>query len=326
MVEAWALVVDGVVVDSRDADRIVPWWSFTKTVVAAAALVLVRDGLTGLDEQVRGKPYTLRHLLQHRSGLADYGGFRAYHEAVERGDDPWSERELLSRLDADRLRYPPGEGWGYSNVGYLVVGHLIETMTGSNLNTALHRLVLAPRGIGSARIARERADLEDAAMGSAKGYHPSWVYHGLLVGTVADAALLLHRLSDGALLTPDLLREMLTPFVLPGPVPERPWQIPGYGLGTMTGETTSGLGIGGHTGGGAGQHHCGLPRSWWRKATNSRFFQNRRGRGENRRRSLPAPEGLEIRRGGNADAELILEHGGCSAHATRNDDRGAALG
>jgi hypothetical protein len=45
---------------------------------------------------------------------------------------------------------------------------------------------------------------------------------------------------------------MLTPFLLPGPVPERPWQIPGYGLGTMTGETTSGLKVGGHTGGGPG--------------------------------------------------------------------------
>ena len=103
-----------------------PWWSFTKTVLAAAALVLVRDGLVALDEPVEGKPYTLRHLLQHRSGLANYGGFPAYHEAVERGDDPWPVPELLDRLDADRLRYPAGEGWDYSNIGYLVVGQLIE--------------------------------------------------------------------------------------------------------------------------------------------------------------------------------------------------------
>ena len=76
-------------------------------------------------------------------------------------------------------------------------------------------------------------------MGSAEGYHPGWVYHGLLVGTVADAALLLDRLLAGNLLPPDLVQEMLTPFVLPGPVPGRPWAIPGYGLGLMTGETTA---------------------------------------------------------------------------------------
>ncbi|WP_201864502.1 serine hydrolase domain-containing protein [Microvirga soli] len=252
MVEAWALVEHGVVIDSREADRLVPWWSFTKTVLAVAALVLVRDGLIELDEPVEGKPYTLRHLLQHRSGLTNYGSLRAYHEAVERGDDPWPVPELLTRLDADRLRYPAGEGWDYSNVGYLVVGRLIETMAGSDLSAALQRLVLAPLGIGSARIARKRSDLENVSMGSAEGYHPGWVYHGLLVGTVADAALLLHRLLDGSLLMPELLQEMQTPFVLPGPVPGCAWLIPGYGLGTMTGETTSALKVAGHTGGGPG--------------------------------------------------------------------------
>jgi CubicO group peptidase (beta-lactamase class C family) len=252
MVEAWALVEKGIVVDSRDAGRLVPWWSFTKTVLAAAALVLVRDGLIGLDEPVEGKTYTLRHLLQHRSGLANYGGLRAYHEAVGRGEDPWPVPELLVRLDAEWLRYPAGEGWDYSNVGYLVVGQLIETTTGSDLDAALQRLVLAPLGIGSACIARERADLDQVTMGSAEVYHPGWVYHGLLVGAVADAALLLDSLLEGSLLTPGLLQEMLTPFLLPGPVPERSWQIPGYGLGTMTGETTSGLKVGGHTGGGPG--------------------------------------------------------------------------
>jgi hypothetical protein len=45
---------------------------------------------------------------------------------------------------------------------------------------------------------------------------------------------------------------MLTPFGLPGPVPERPWNVPGYGLGVMTGETKAGLRVAGHTGGGPG--------------------------------------------------------------------------
>ncbi len=252
MVEAWALAEDGVVVESHDADRLVPWWSFTKTVLAAAALVLVRDGLVGLDEPVEDKPYTLRHLLQHRSGLANYGGFRAYHEAVERNEEPWPVAALLSRLDADRLRYPAGEGWDYSNIGYLVVGQLIETISGSDLDEALRRFVMKPLGIESARIARERADLAQVAMGSAAGYHPAWVYHGLLVGTVSDAVLLLERLTAGHLLPPPQLDEMLTPFMLPGPVPGRPWKVPGYGLGVMTGETSSGLRVVGHTGGGPG--------------------------------------------------------------------------
>ena len=102
-----------------------------------------------------GKPYTLRHLLQHRSGLANYGGFRAYHEAVDRGDDAWPVPELLDRLDADRLRYPAGEGWDYSNIGYLFVAQLIEATAGAELDEALQRLVLKPLGIEGAR---DRAD------------------------------------------------------------------------------------------------------------------------------------------------------------------------
>ncbi|QRM27542.1 serine hydrolase [Microvirga sp. VF16] len=252
MIEAWALIENGRVVKSHDAHRIVPWWSFTKTVLAAAALVLVRDGLVTLDEPLRDKPYSLRHLLQHRSGLVNYGGLSAYHEAVERNDDPWPVRELLERLDADRLRYLVGKGWDYSNIGYLLVGQLIETLTGEDLDAALQRRVLKPLGIETARIARERADLDHVAMGNAHDYHPGWVYHGLLVGSVEDAALLLDRLMRGDLLSPELRRDMLMPFVLPGPVPRRPWAIPGYGLGVMTGETTGGLKVAGHTGGGPG--------------------------------------------------------------------------
>ena len=182
----------------------------------------------------------------------NYGGLPAYHEAVERGDDPWSAPDLLERLDADRLRYPVGEGWGYSNIGYLVVAQLIQTLASDDLDAVLRRFVLKPLGVETARIARERADLDQVAMGSAQGYHPGWVYHGLLVGSVEDAALLLERLMAGDLLPPELRQDMLMPFVLPGPVPGRPWAFPGYGLGVMIGETTRGLTVAGHTGGGPG--------------------------------------------------------------------------
>lgn len=252
MTEAWALVEAGVVRDSYDAHLIVPWWSFTKTVLAAAALALVRDGAARLDEPLPERPYTLRHLLQHRSGLGDYGGIADYHKAVARNDDPWPVPALLERADADRLRYVTGEAWEYSNIGYLFVRHLIESLTGEDLNSALRRLVLEPLGIRSARIARERRDLDGVAMGEARTYHPGWVYHGLLVGSVADAALLLDSLMAGDLLPPGLLGEMLAPFVLQGPVPGRPWKVPGYGLGIMTGETMSGGRVAGHTGGGPG--------------------------------------------------------------------------
>ncbi len=251
-VRAWAVIEDGFTVEAREAHLPAPWWSFTKTVLAAAALVLVRDGILALDEPLPGRPYALRHLLQHRSGLADYGGLPAYHEAVARGDAPWPVPALLDHVEADRLRYPAGEGWDYSNIGYLFVRRLIETKIGDNLDKALQKLVLGPLGISRAKVASGPADLEAVLMGSARAYHPGWVYHGLLVGPVEDAARLLHNLMAGELLGSRELQDALTPFLLQGPVPGRPWKAPGYGLGVMTGETTAGARVAGHTGGGPG--------------------------------------------------------------------------
>jgi CubicO group peptidase (beta-lactamase class C family) len=159
---------------------------------------------------------------------------------------------LLNQIDADRLRYTTGEGWDYSNIGYLFVRQLIESLTGDKLDVALRRLVLNPLGIDSAKIVQERADLEAVVMGRARTYHPGWVYHGLMVGSVGDAAIFIDRLMAGDLLPSEQLTNMLTPFRLPGPIPGRPWAAPGYGLGVMTAETMAGTKVAGHTGGGPG--------------------------------------------------------------------------
>jgi CubicO group peptidase (beta-lactamase class C family) len=116
---SFAVIEAGALTEAWGIDLPVPWWSFTKTILATAALVLVRDGRLALDRAVATRPFTLRQLLQHQSGLADYGGLAAYHEAVAREDEPWPVSELLERTDAHRLRYEPGQGWGYSNIGYL---------------------------------------------------------------------------------------------------------------------------------------------------------------------------------------------------------------
>jgi CubicO group peptidase (beta-lactamase class C family) len=247
-----ALVLDGRVVAERDGGRVVPWWSFTKTALAATALTLVRDGALGLDDALDGRRYTLRQLLRHQAGLPDYGELPEYAEAVERGDRPWPVDRMLVRSEAGRLRYPPGEGWAYSNIGYLQVGALIEAATGRSLAGALQRLLFDPLGIDQVLLARERADVVGVDMGEAPGYDPGWVYHGLLVGPLRNAALLLDRLLRGDLLPAELLAAMRDAHPLGGAIAGRPWLAPGYGLGLMTGGVEGGMTIEGHTGGGPG--------------------------------------------------------------------------
>ncbi|MGL6244592.1 serine hydrolase domain-containing protein [Pseudomonas sp.] len=248
----FALVSNGSLLTPEQPDVTVPWWSFSKTVLAAAAMSLVRDGLIGLDDGLPEGPFTLRQLLRHEAGLADYSELADYHAAVARNDAPWSAAEMLQRLDAARLRYAPGDGWRYSNVGYLFVARLIERVTGLALEEALTQRVFLPLGLSRVRLATTRADLVGVSMGAALTYDPGWVYHGLLVGQLADAVLCLDRLLAGHLLPQSLLREMQTARALGGPIAGRPWVAPGYALGLMQGTVEGGFTLSGHTGAGPG--------------------------------------------------------------------------
>lgn len=252
---SFSLVTNGLPAATEQQDALeapVPWWSFTKTVLAVTALTLVRDGLVGLDEQVPEGPFTLRQLLRHQAGLADYSESAEYHAAVAGGEPPWPADEMLQRLDASRLRYTPGEGWRYSNVGYLFVVRLIKRLTGLSLEEALIQRVLSPLGITQARLATSGEDLQAICQGVVPGYDPGWVYHRLLVGPLAEAALLLDRLLAGDLLPQWLLEQMQTALALGGPLPGRPWLTPGYGLGLMQGGVEGGLTLSGHNGAGPG--------------------------------------------------------------------------
>ncbi len=211
----------------------VPWWSFTKTVLAIASLRLVESGLLTLNEPIAGARFNLRQLLRHEAGLPDYGSVSRYHEDVAAGKAPWPVDRLLAVLDADRPRHQPGTDWAYSNVGYLKVGQLIEHASGLTLAAALGRLVFAPARLMTARLATTPADLASVRMGSASDYHPGWVYHGLVTGTVADAARLLWALTTDSLLKPETLAAMLNGRP---PLPEHRsanYPDPAYGLGLM---------------------------------------------------------------------------------------------
>jgi CubicO group peptidase (beta-lactamase class C family) len=248
----FARVERGQLTDHDAEDQPCAWWSITKLAIAAAILRLVEDRRLALDDPWRGRPFTLRQLLQHTSGAPDYA-FAAYHQAVARGDDPWPDEALLRRADAERLLFAPGEGWRYSNIGYLYLRQTLEAATGSPWGDALADLVLNPLGVEGARAATRLTDL-DGVYGAAPGYHPGWVYHGLLVGPARAAAVMLDGLARGRLLGPELTAEMLRLSPIGYRVPDRPVSLPGCGLGMMGETDPAAPSFLGHSGGGPGGH------------------------------------------------------------------------
>lgn len=247
------LVQDDKLICGQAADAVVPWWSFGKTVISAALLVQVQNGLLALDDPVFEWPFTLRQLLRHQAGLADYGQLPEYHAAVEREETAWKEEDMLARVQAADLGYTPGTSWRYSNVGYFYARRIIERSTGEEFGAALRRLVFRPLGLEQVRLLGPKQDLEKAAVvGVPPTYDTGWVYHGLMVGPLAEAAFMLDRLMAGQLISASMLSEMMDAYPVGQSIPGRPWRVPQYGLGLMVGETHDGRSVAGHTGGGPG--------------------------------------------------------------------------
>lgn len=231
------------------SDALFPWWSITKSALAAAVLRLVDQGRADLDQCYQDKSYSIRQLLQHTAGVNTYGG-AAYHQAVASHEPVWSGEEVCRRVESDRLVFEPGQGWSYSNVGYLFVRQFIEQETDLDLNGALSELVFRPMGLQRTRIATTTGDMAETCWGNSSDYDPRWVYHGLLIGPPSDAVRFLDSLRSDAFLSERCRKAMLSEHVLGVNVEGRPWTRAGYGLGLMVGEMGEAGRVWGHSGGG----------------------------------------------------------------------------
>jgi D-alanyl-D-alanine carboxypeptidase len=246
-------------------------YSVTKLVLATAAMRLVEEGRLALDDDVRNRlpgvdlpvPISLRQVLNHTAGLPDYGGLASYAADLRRDPArPWPDEEFLDRSLAQGLPFAPGEGWAYSNIGYLLVRRIVAGAAGISLGEALLRLVFRPAGLRETGVATSLADgaalvpgystqLGDAEPSDVRlRYHPGWVSHGVVTSTAAETARLVAALFDGGLVGPASLAEMLRGVPVPGDHP--PFHRAGYGLGLMV-DLDPGIAlVAGHAGGGPG--------------------------------------------------------------------------
>lgn len=239
--------LNGQICHQDHGTALVPWWSFTKTLIAACALIRAGEGLLDLDATLPGKPYTPRELMAHTSGLRDYGASGRYHAAVERGDAPWPVAQLWQEARGDDLLAAPGKAWCYSNLGYMSLRFALEVSEGAPLAEILHRRLVAPLGLKTPRLAQSPADFAELAWDSG-GYHPGWVYHGCMMGSVTDAARLLQGILNGPLLSPAQRAEMQAPYMESAGIAGRIWTRTGYGLGLMIGEAEGFGRVLGHAG------------------------------------------------------------------------------
>jgi D-alanyl-D-alanine carboxypeptidase len=132
-----------------------PIASVTKIVTATLVLQLVGERLPGLDDEVEeiADGISVRQLLNHTSGLPDhYDDLVATFEPYRKDRSFRPElrpRDVLARVASRPPLFPPGSGWRYSGSNYLVLGLLVERITGASLREELTRRIFEPLGLDS---------------------------------------------------------------------------------------------------------------------------------------------------------------------------------
>ncbi|MEU6928745.1 serine hydrolase domain-containing protein [Streptomyces sp. NPDC046374] len=241
--------------------------SVSKTFSSVVLLQLVQEGRLELDAPVdRYLPgllpdarITVRHLLTHRSGLADYTdamfnqtvpGFEAVRNKV------FGYRDLVALSLAEPRTTEPGAAYAYSNTNFVVVGMLIEQLTGRPVADAYERRILKPLGLrGTSYVHPDTAikglhvngylhpDEEGAPLVDSTEQTVSWAQSaGAVISTPADLNTFTGALMRGRLLSAPMLDAMTT--VTPTDTTNTRF----YGLGLRRYDLSCGTQVYGHTG------------------------------------------------------------------------------
>jgi len=133
--------------------------SVGKTYAAAVALQLVKEGKINLDDKIEtylgrekwfarlpnAREITVRQLMNHTSGLVRYEFKEQFTKDLTANPDKvWKPEELLSYLFDEKAAFEAGRGWDYSDTNYMVLGMIIERVTGKKYYTEAKRRILKP--------------------------------------------------------------------------------------------------------------------------------------------------------------------------------------
>lgn len=146
--------------------------SLTKQFTAAAIMALQDDGLLNVDNPIikylpdyphdPGERITVRQLLTHTSGIPNYTDDI---EVLFKRTQPMSEDEIIAEFENRPLDFEPGTKFKYSNSGYILLGKIIENVSGQSYEAYLHHKIFKPAGMHDSGYGRREAGLPDRADG-----------------------------------------------------------------------------------------------------------------------------------------------------------------
>lgn len=237
--------------------------SINKMFTSTGILQLVEQNKLSLDDRVSdvlpgvladdiAHKITIAQLLTHTSGLGD---FLFTPEMAGKSKEHFrTMADYLPGLADDKLFFEPGKQWGYSNTGFLILGAIMEKISGLTYEDYVNKHIYQPAGMSATFF----PELDNVNIGLAETYEKDYLtgkpvfhntrYYQVIKGTPAgggfstctDLLNFMQALSAGKLLKPETVQLMQSPK------PDR--NSPNYGFGMQVFDETSF----GHTGGGPG--------------------------------------------------------------------------
>ncbi|MBZ4223975.1 beta-lactamase family protein [Bacillus wiedmannii] len=244
-----------------DADSAFRIGSTTKTFVATVVLQLAGEKKLSLDDTVekwlpgliKGKGYdgskiTIRQLLNHTSGIADYLTPELKENLIENPSENYTAEQLISRA----LQLEPVKGWSYSNTNMVIIGLIIQKVTGESYAEQIKKRIMEPLSLKETVLPGSSMDIPKK---NARGYlntgdklvditlfNPSFANaSGEMISTGEDMTTFFRALLGGKLLTSEMQKEMVTNTV------DTP--LGKYGLGIHETKLPDGTEVWGHGGG-----------------------------------------------------------------------------
>ena len=151
--------------------------STSKQFTAMSLLLLEQDSALSLDDDIRkylpympdyGRPISIRHLVQHSSGIRDYEGITSLQGVAD--EDAYIQQEVLELLARQKaLNFAPGERFLYSNSGYVLLGEIVARVSGKTLRQFVDERIFRPLGM---RVSMIRDDHTEMIENRASGYAP----------------------------------------------------------------------------------------------------------------------------------------------------------
>ncbi|MFD0769362.1 serine hydrolase domain-containing protein [Bacillus sp. CGMCC 1.60114] len=241
--------------------------SVTKTFTATVVLQLAGENRLNLDDSIEkwlpgviqgngydDKQITIRQLLNHTSGIAEYTRSKDFNMMDTKKS--YTAEGLVKMGISMPPDFAPGKSWSYSNTGYVLLGILIEKVTGNSYAEEIENRIIEPLELsdtflpGNSSVipgtkhARGYIQLDSASEPKDVTYYNPSIGSsaGDMISTADDLNKFFSSLLSGKLLKEQQLKQMLTT------VPTGRAEIDGYGLGIYETKLPNGVSIWGHGG------------------------------------------------------------------------------